>query len=57
MLEGRRAWKMGWICVEKILAGKKNENGDDFDSGEKPKVLGRCVYVPAVCRRPRDSVV
>jgi len=40
MLEGRRAWEMGWICVEKILVGKKNENGDDFDSGEKPKVFG-----------------
>ena len=40
MLEGRRAWDLCWICVGKIWLERKMKNGDDFDSGEKPKVFG-----------------
>ena len=45
------------MCVEKVLVEKKIENGEDLDSGEKPKVLGRLFMSGGFNRRPRLSVV
>ena len=57
MLEGRRAWELGWFCVEKVWLERKMKMEMILIRAGKLRCWGDVLVIPVVNRRPRLSVV